>query len=224
MAELEEIGRTVVAVSRDNEPLGLIALGDQIRAGARAAVDEMKRQHITPVLVTGDNRRAAQRVARELGIDDVRAEVLPGGKAEIVRDLQRHGRVAVVGDGINDAPALTQADVGLAMGAGTDIAIESSDIVIVGNRLDAVLTARDIGWRSYRRTQQNVVLAFVFNSVGVPVAATGLLPPIWAMVVMVLSVTAVFANSLRGKWSLLRSAIRNVAKRQVHQPAPTASA
>ena len=223
VTKLEEAGRTVVAVSRDGEPLGLIALGDQIRPEARAAVDEMKRQGIAPVLVTGDNRRAAQRIARELGIDDVRAEILPAEKAEIVRDLQRRGRVAMVGDGINDAPALTQADVGIAMGSGTDIAIESADIVIVGNRLDAVLMARDIGRRSYRRTQQNVVFAFVFNAVGVPLAATGLLYPIWAMVVMIVSVTAVLANSMRGKWSLMWSTLRDVARRQGSYPSPAAS-
>ncbi|MBW3646161.1 MAG: HAD-IC family P-type ATPase [Actinobacteria bacterium] len=171
-------------VARDGQFLGLIALGDQIRPDARAALDEMRRQGITPVMVTGDNRRAAQRVARELGIDGVRAEVLPQDKAEIVRDLQRDGRVAMVGDGINDAPALVQADVSIAMGGGSDIAIESADVIIVGNRLDAVLIARDIGQRSYRRTQQNVVLAFLLNGIGVPLAATGLVYPIWAMAVM----------------------------------------
>ncbi len=207
VAELEEAGRTVVAVSRDGEPIGLIALGDQIRAEARAAVDEMKRQGITPVLLTGDN-----------------AEVLPQDKAAVVRELQRHGRVAMVGDGINDAPALTQADVGIAMGGGTDIAIESADVVIVGNRLDAVLTARDIGNRSYRRTQQNVVLAFVFNAVGVPIAATGLLYPIWAMVAMIVSVTAVLANAMRGKWSTMASTLRDVAKRQISPPSSPANA
>ncbi|MBI2760684.1 MAG: heavy metal translocating P-type ATPase [Chloroflexi bacterium] len=225
VAALEEAGRTVVAVSRDGEPLGLIALGDQIRPEARAVVEEIKRQGIMPVLLTGDNRRAAQRVARELGIEDVRAEVLPDGKAEIVRDLQRHGhRVAMVGDGINDAPALTQADVGIAMGSGTDIAIESADVVIVGNRLEAVLMARDIGRRSYRRLQQNVAFAFLFNAIGVPLAATGLLYPIWAMVVMVVSVTAVFANSMWGKWSLVFLTTRDIAKRQVSQPSPTIDA
>jgi Cu+-exporting ATPase len=176
-AELEEGGRTVVAVSRDGEALGLIALGDEIRAEARAAVADMKRQGITPVLLTGDNRRAAQRVARDLGIDDVRAEVLPDGKAEVVRELQSHGPVAMVGDGINDAPALTQADVGIAMGSGTDIAIESAAVIIVGNRLNAVLTARDLARRTYRRLRQNVVLSFLFNGIGVPLAATRAGPP-----------------------------------------------
>jgi heavy metal translocating P-type ATPase len=208
---LEEAGRTVVAISRDGAPLGVIALGDEIRAEARAVVDEMRRKGITPVLVTGDNTRAAQRVARALGIDDVRAEVLPEGKAEIVRALQREGHhVAMVGDGINDAPALTQADVGIAMGSGTDIAIESADVVIVGNRLEAVLAAREIGRSSYRRLRQNVVFAFLLNGIGVPLAATGLVFPIWAMAVMIASVTAVLANSMWGKWSRMRSTLRDV--------------
>jgi len=214
LAELEAAGRTVVAVSRAGRPLGLIALGDEVRADARTAVEQMQRQGIVPVLVTGDNRRAAERVAAEVGIERVYAGVLPDGKAQIIRDLQRHGRVAMVGDGINDAPALMQADVGVAMGAGTDIAIESSDIIIVGNRLDAVLVARDISRRSYRTTKQNVALAFVFNGIGVPLAATGVLYPVWAMLAMVASVSTVFANSLRGNFSLLFSTIGRVGRRQ----------
>ena len=224
VTELEETGRTVVAVSRDGQVQGLIALGDEIRADARAALDDMRREGITPIMVTGDNRRAALRVAWELGVEEVRAEVLPQDKAEIVRDLQRHGRVAMVGDGINDAPALVQADVGIAMGGGTDIAIESADVVIVGNRLDAVLTARDIGRRSYRRTQHNVALAFLFNGIGVPLAATGLVYPIWAMVVMFVSVTAVFANSMRGKWLMMLSTLREIVRSQALKATPTTPA
>jgi Cu+-exporting ATPase len=219
--ELEQAGRTVVALSRDGELQGLIALGDDIRPEAGAALDAMRREGLTPVMVTGDNHRAAQRVADELGIEEVRAEVLPQDKTEIVRELQRQGRVAMVGDGINDAPALAQADVGIAMGGGTDIAIESGDVIIVGNRLDAVLTARDIGRRSYRRTQQNVLLAFLFNGIGVPAAATGLVSPIWAMVVMFVSVTAVFANSMRGQWSMMFSTLRDITKQQALTPSPT---
>jgi Cu+-exporting ATPase len=217
--ELEEGGRTVVAVARGGKALGLIALGDEIRPEARAAVADMKRQGLTPVLLTGDNRLAAQQVARELGIEDIRAEVLPEGKAEVVRDLQRRGRVAMVGDGINDAPALTQADVGIAMGGGTDIAMESADVVIVANRLNAVLAARDLGRRTYRRLRQNIVLSFLFNGIGVPAAATGLVYPIWAMVVMIVSVTAVLANSMRGsKWSSLFSALRDARTPEPDRP------
>lgn len=202
IAELQGAGRTVVAVSRDGQALGLIALGDEMRADAYATVAELKRQGVVPVLVTGDNRHAADRVAAQLGIDRVHAEVLPDGKAELIRELQASGgRVAMIGDGINDAPALTQADVGVAMGAGTDIAIESSDVIIVGSRLGSLLTARDISRRSYLRTRQNVVLAFGFNAIGVPLAATGLVYPIWAMVVMVTSILAVFANSMHGNLS-----------------------
>jgi heavy metal translocating P-type ATPase len=135
IAELEEAGNTVVAVSRDLELLGAIALGDELRDDAIETVAAFKRAHLAPVLVTGDNPRAARHVAEQVGIDQVYAGVLPGRKAEIVRELQQRGRVAMVGDGINDAPALMQADVGIAMGSGTDIAIESADVIIVSDRL-----------------------------------------------------------------------------------------
>lgn len=211
---LEEAGHTVIAVSRDGHLLGAIALSDEVRPDAAQAVAAMQKAGLVPILVTGDNPRAAQRVAREVGIDDVRAGILPGQKAEIVRQLQAQGRgrVAMVGDGINDAPALMQADVGMAMGSGTDIAIESSDIIIVGNRLMSVLTARDISRRSYRKTKQNVFLAFLFNGIGVPAATTGFVYPVWAMVAMALSVTSIFVNSLWGRLDLLVGAIRSVGR------------
>ncbi len=215
IAALEGAGRTVVAVGRDGQLLGVIALGDELRADAVAAVAAIRQARLIPVLVTGDNRSAALRVAAAVGIDPdaVHAGVLPGEKAEIVRALQAHGRVAMVGDGINDAPALMQANVGVAMGAGTDIAIESADIIIVGNRLQALLVAREISRRSYRKTKQNVVLAFLFNGIGVPAATTGLVYPVWAMVAMALSVTTIFANSLWGRPSLLFDALRSVGRR-----------
>ena len=210
--ELGTQGRTVVLVARDDKLLGAIALGDEIRPDAHAAVAALKERGIVPVLVTGDNARAAERVATALGIEEVRAGVLPDGKAEIVRELQKKGRIAMVGDGINDAPALMQADVGIAMGAGTDIAIESSDIIIVGNKLSSLLVALDISSRSYRKTRQNVLLAFLFNGLGVPLATTGLVYPVWAMIAMIASVSAVFANSLWGRLSLLTEAVRSVGK------------
>ncbi len=211
--ELEAAGRTVVAVAADRRPLGVIALGDEIRADAQKAVAQMRGAGLTPVLVTGDNERAARHVAGQLGIDDVRAGVLPEGKADIVRELQGDGtRVAMVGDGINDAPALMQADVGIAMGGGTDIAVESADVIIVREDLSAIITAREISRSSYRRTRQNVALAFLFNGIGIPLAATGLLYPVWAMIAMALSVTTIFVNSIGGRPSLLSDAIGSVGR------------
>ncbi len=216
IAELEAAGRTVVAVAWAGRLRGSIALGDALRPDAAAAVAALRRAGLLPVLVTGDNRRAAERVAQAVGIapQHVYAGVLPGEKAELVRQLQgeRRGRVAMVGDGINDAPALMQADVGIAMGAGTDIALESADIIIVSNRLAAIAEARDISVRSYQKTRQNVALAFLFNGIGLPLAATGLIEPVWAMVAMALSVTTIFLNSLWGRPALFVEAVLSVGR------------
>src|SRR5919106_3041006 len=213
IGELERAGETVVVVGRDRELLGAISFGDELREDAVAAVAAMKDAGMVPVLVTGDNEGAARRIAAQVGIEDIHAGVLPGQKADIVRQLQQRGRVAMVGDGINDAPALMQADVGIAMGAGTDIAIESADIVIVGNRLRAVVTAREISRWSYRKTKQNVFLAFLFNGIGIPAAATGLVYPVWAMVAMAASVTSIFVNALWGRPSLFFDAVLSVGRR-----------
>jgi heavy metal translocating P-type ATPase len=213
IAELEDAGQTVVTVSREGRLLGAIALVDDLREDAVETVRAMKAAGLAPIMVTGDNEGAARRVARELGIDQFHAGVLPGAKAEIVRQLQRQGRVAMVGDGINDAPALMQAEIGIAMGAGTDIAIESADIIIVGNRLKAILAAREISRRSYRKTKQNVVLAFLFNGLGIPLAATGLVYPVWAMVAMAVSVTSIFINSLADRPSLFVNAVLSVGRK-----------
>jgi P-type E1-E2 ATPase len=202
----------VIAASRGGRVLGAIAFDDRLRPDAVEAVAALRDAGLRPVLVTGDNARAAGRVAREVGVAEVHGGVLPQEKAEIVRRLQQQGRVAMVGDGINDAPSLMQADVGVAMGAGTDIAIESADVVIVGNRLASILTARRISRSSYRKTKQNVTLAFLFNGIGIPVATTGLLYPVWAMVAMALSVTTIFVNSLWGRPSLFFDAVLSVGR------------
>jgi heavy metal translocating P-type ATPase len=212
IAEFEQKGYSVVAVSRERQLLGAIALGDALRADAVEAVAALRQAGVIPVMVTGDNPGTAQRVAQELDIEEVYAGVLPAEKAEIVRRLQQTGPVAMVGDGINDAPALMQADVGVAMGAGTDIALESADIIIVSNRLSAVLTAREISRRSYGKTKQNVVLAFLFNGLGIPVATTGLVYPVLAMVAMAVSVTSIFVNSLWGRPSLFFQAVLSVGR------------
>lgn len=203
-AQMEERAQTVIAVAGDGELLGLVGIADAVKPDAREAVERLRAAGVEPVMLTGDNERTARAVAVQVGIEDVRAQVLPDDKADAVRQLQEQGyRVMMVGDGINDAPALMQADVGVAIGAGTDIAIESSDVVLTGERLTAVVEAREIGAGSYRKTKQNLSIAFAFNGIGVPAAVTGLIGPVWAMVAMISSVSLVLANSfgtrLRGE-------------------------
>jgi heavy metal translocating P-type ATPase len=212
VAALEDKGRTVIAVARNGSALGIVALGDEVKEDAIDTIAALREAGVRTVLVTGDNARAARRVASNLGIDEVYAGILPGAKAEIVRQLQKEGKVAMVGDGINDAPALMQADVGIAIGTGTDIAIESADIIILGRKLGLILKAREISRNSYRKMVQNVLLAFSFNGIGIPAAATGLLHPVWAMVAMAVSVTAIFYNSIGDRPSLFFDAIRSVGR------------
>ncbi len=195
-------GQTVVLVAVDGQVAGLLALADKLKPDAVQAVARLREAGLQPVLLTGDNRRTAQAVAACLGIDRYRAEVLPQDKAAVIRELQQQGFcVAMVGDGINDAPALMQADVGIAIGAGADIAIEAADVVIVGERLQTVVDTYTIGRAAYRKTVQNLTLAFAFNGIGVPLATTGLVHPVWAMIAMVASVSTVLLNSFGG-WLL----------------------
>ena len=215
---LEEEGQTVIAVARNNVFLGLIAIADTIKEDAARTIQRIKDAGITPVMLSGDNQRTAHSVASRVGIDEVLAEVLPDEKAAEIRRLQQdETRVMMVGDGINDAPALTQADIGIAIGAGTDIAIDSADIVIMSDRLGAVMDAHEIGVSSYRKTKQNLALAFAFNGVGVVAAITGLVSPVWAMIAMISSVTAVLANSFGGR--LLRGETLNTRYTSVTQDA-----
>lgn len=191
---------TVVGVARNGQFAGALALGDEVRADAAPALARLRARNIEPVMITGDNERAANAIAARLGIERVIANALPQEKAERVRELQRGGtRVAMVGDGINDAPALMQADVGIAFGTGTDIAIESADVVIMNHTVTAVPDVVEIAQRSYAKTVQNLTLAFTFNGAGIPIAATGLLHPAWAMVAMAASVTTVLVNSFGGR-------------------------
>ncbi len=199
-AEREARSQTVIAVATEGRMAGLIALADTVKDDAPEAIARLRAAGLAPVMITGDNARTAHAVAEQVGIHEVLAQVLPHEKADRVRELQRLGkRVAMVGDGINDAPALMQADVGLAIGAGTDIAMESADVVLVGERLTAVVDAYHVARRTYRKTVQNLALAFSFNGVGVPLASTGLIAPVWAMAAMAASVTTVLLNSFWGQ-------------------------
>jgi len=212
----EQQARTVIGVAAGGALAGLLGIADEVKEDAADTIARLKRLGIEPILITGDNERTARAVAERAGIAEVHAQVLPQEKAARVRVLQDRGtRVAMVGDGINDAPALMQADVGLAIGAGTDIAIESSDIIIVGDRLSAVVDAYHIGRSSFRKTVQNLTLAFSFNGIGVPAAITGLVHPVWAMVAMVASVSTVLLNSFGG-----RLVPRGRAARPEERPVP----
>ncbi len=207
---LQAMGRTVIGIAQDTQLLGILALGDTLRPDARETVHQLKTAGVRVALLTGDNQRAAQRIAAEAGIEEVYAEVLPEQKAETVRRIQKDARVAMIGDGINDAPALMQADVGIAMGSGTDITIDAADVILLNTHLSGVLVAYDISRRGYRKMLQNITLAFLFNGVGIPLAATGLIYPVWAMVAMASSVTAIFINSLAGRSGLFFGAVGGI--------------
>ncbi len=197
---MEEKGQTVITIGYDGKLIGLISLADTVKEDAVETIARLKDLGIEPIMITGDNERTASAVANVVGIERALAKVLPDQKANMVRELQDEDhKVIMVGDGINDAPALMQADIGIAIGAGTDIAIESADVIIVGNKLSSILDAYYIGRSSYGKTKQNLALAFSFNGIGVPAAITGLVHPVWAMVAMAASVTVVLLNSFGGR-------------------------
>lgn len=199
-AEREEAGATAVWVTVDGRIAGIVGLRDSVKPGSAAGIRQLKELGLRPVLLTGDNAAVAARVAAEVGIapSDVQAGVRPEGKVEAVKRLQSGGaRVAMAGDGVNDAPALAQADLGIAMGSGTDVAREAADLTVMGDDLNQVAAAIALSRRTLATIKQNLFWAFFYNAVGIPVAALGLLNPMIAGAAMAASSVLVVANSLR---------------------------
>ncbi|RZI68470.1 MAG: heavy metal translocating P-type ATPase, partial [Pseudomonas sp.] len=198
---LENEGRTISWLTRTTGPrvdlLGLLAFGDTVKPAARQAVARLQELGIRTLMLTGDNQGSARAVARDLGIDEVRAEVLPGDKAAIVQALRATGQVvAMVGDGINDAPALAAADVGIAMATGTDVAMETAGITLMRGDPRLVADAIDVSRRTYAKIKQNLWWAFGYNALGIPLAASGLLSPMIAGAAMAFSSVSVIGNAL----------------------------
>lgn len=197
-AALKADGKTVVYVAQNKQPIGILALADAIKSEAIAAVQSLQAMHIQVVMMTGDNQATAQAIAKQAGIQEVFAEVRPEHKAAKVKELQQQGKtVAMVGDGINDAPALVQADLGIAMSTGTDVAIESADITLLHGDIRKVYTALQLSKRTIRIIKQNLFWAFFYNVIGIPLAAFGMLNPAFAGMAMAFSSVSVLTNSLR---------------------------
>ncbi len=196
--ELERLGRTAVFAGWDGEVRGVIAVADTLKASARATVRRLHDLGLSVGMITGDNARTAQSIADAVGIDRVIAEVLPADKQHEIERLQGEGQVvAMVGDGVNDAPALVQADLGIAIGTGTDVAIESSDLTLMRGDVAGVVTAIELSRRTYRTIVQNLFWAFGYNTIAIPLAVSGLLSPLIAGAAMAFSSVSVVANSLR---------------------------
>ncbi len=207
VSKLQREGKTVVMFETEEKVVGIIALSDTVKEGAKEAIAALHAKGIDVVMLTGDNRAAAEYIARQVKIDSVIAEVLPAEKADKIKELQQQGKkVAMAGDGINDAPALTQADVGIAMATGTDIAIESAGITLMHGDITKLSQAILLARATLRTVKQNLFWAFIYNLVGIPLAA-GLLFPFWGVVLnpvfaglaMAFSSVSVVLNSLRLK-------------------------
>ena len=203
--ELRQDGATALFLATDGKPGGIIAVADPIKQSTPAALDALKGNGFSIVMLTGDNRTTAEAVARKLGIEEVEADVLPEDKHWVVRELRAQGKVvAMAGDGINDAPALAEADVGIAMGTGTEVAIQSAGVTLVKGDLAGIARARTLSGATMRNIRQNLFFAFIYNAVGVPIAAGVLYPalgillsPIIAALAMSLSSVSVVGNALR---------------------------
>ncbi len=200
-SEVEKLsanGKTPVFISINNKLSGIIVIADVIHNDTKKVISALKKKNIESIMLTGDNKRTAETIAKEAGIEKVFSEVMPADKADIIKKLQGEGKVvAMVGDGINDSPALAQADVGLAIGTGTDIAIESADITLINGNIADLLNALNLSIRTISTIKQNLFWAFIYNVIGIPLAALGLLNPMIAAGAMAMSSVSVVSNSLR---------------------------
>ncbi|ABS20871.1 heavy metal translocating P-type ATPase [Bacillus cytotoxicus] len=200
MAAQEADGKTVMLVAIENQFAGMISVADTIKESSKEAIHEMKSAGIDVYMVTGDNQRTAEAIAKQVGIEHVYAEVLPEKKARIVEELQHNGKqVAMVGDGMNDAPALAKADIGMAIGTGTDVAIEAADVTLVGGNLKHIPQAIELSTKTMKNIRQNLFWALFYNAIGIPIAASGLLEPWVAGAAMAFSSVSVVTNALRLK-------------------------
>jgi Cu+-exporting ATPase len=201
MQRLESEGKTAVLVAVDGAFLGILAIADTLKEDAALVIRELNSMELETVMLTGDNERTAQAIAQQVGIQRVLAEVLPEDKLDEIRRLQRRlategkGLVAMIGDGINDAPALTQADVGIALGTGTDIAIEAADITLVRGDLSGVISAVKLSRATFRKVEQGLFWAFFYNVVMIPLAVLGLMHPVLAEIAMATSSISVVTNA-----------------------------
>ena len=200
-ARLAASGKTPIYFTRNNEILGIIAVADTVREDSREAIAQLRNMGVEVVMLTGDNRNTAEAIGRDAGVKHVIAGVLPEGKEQVIRRLQEHGTVAMVGDGINDAPALTRADIGIAIGAGTDVAVDSAEVVLMNSRLSDVAAAVRLSRATLRNIHENLFWAFAYNILLIPMAAglySGIsLNPMWGAAAMSLSSFTVCMNALR---------------------------
>jgi len=196
MVKLEAQGKTAMLVGLDGALAGVVAVADTLKPEAKDAISELMKENVEVIMLTGDNRRTAEAIAKELGIKHVIAEVLPSDKAKVIQDLQKQGKsVAMVGDGVNDAPALAVAEIGIALGSGSDVAKETGGIVLIKNDVRDVVASIRLSRATMRKIKQNLFWAFIYNAIGVPIAAFGLLNPIIAAAAMALSSLSVIVNS-----------------------------